>query len=288
MKPNLAEEAVVEGKVGERVRRPDGALKVRGDFPYSSDLQVEGMLWGATVRSPHPYARIEAIDTREAAGAPGVHAVLTFEDVPGENAYGLEIPDQPVLASEVVRYWGEAVALVAADHAEQARRAAKKVRVEYQVLKPVIDAEQALSEDAPKPHPDGNVTRHVRIRHGDPSARADVVVRGEYEIGMQDQAPLGPESGLAIPDGEGGVDLHIATQWLHVDQDQLAGILGLPKEKVRLTMAGIGGAFGAREDLSMQAHSCLLALDTGRPVKISYSRPESFVGHVHRHPGRLT
>src|SRR5438128_3773987 len=105
---------------------------------------------------------------------------------------------------------------------------------------------------------------------------------------MQDQAPLGPESGLAIPDGEGGVDLHIATQWLHVDQDQLAGILGLPKEKVRLTMAGIGGAFGAREDLSMQAHSCLLALDTGRPVKISYSRPESFVGHVHRHPGRLT
>src|SRR5205823_5375154 len=147
---------------------------------------------------------------------------------------------------------------------------------------------EALSEDAPKLHPDGNVTRHVRIRHGDPSARADVVVRGEYEIGMQDQAPLGPESGLAIPDGEGGVDLHIATQWLHVDQDQLAGILGLPKEKVRLTMAGIGGAFGAREDLSMQAHSCLLALDTGRPVKISYSRPESFVGHVHRHPGRLT
>jgi CO/xanthine dehydrogenase Mo-binding subunit len=105
---------------------------------------------------------------------------------------------------------------------------------------------------------------------------------------MQDQAPLGPESGLAIPDGEGGVDLHIATQWLHVDQSQLASVLGLPKDKVRLTMAGIGGAFGAREDLSMQAHACLLALKTKRPVKISYSRPESFVGHVHRHPGRLT
>jgi len=128
----------------------------------------------------------------------------------------------------------------------------------------------------------------VKIRHGDQSARADVVVTGEYEIGMQDQAPLGPESGLAIPDGEGGVDLHIATQWLHVDQQQLANVLGLPKEKVRLTMAGIGGAFGAREDLSMQAHACMLALKTGRPVKISYSRPESFVGHVHRHPGHLT
>src|SRR5438309_4065691 len=153
---------------------------------------------------------------------------------------------------------------------------------------PVTEAERALSPDAPSLHPGGNVTRHVRIRHGDPSARADVVVRGEYEIGMQDQAPLGPESGLAVPDGEGGVDLYIATEWLHVDQKQLADVLGLAPEKVRLTMAGIGGAFGAREDLSMQAHACLLALKTGRPVKISYSRPESFVGHVHRHPGRLT
>jgi xanthine dehydrogenase D subunit len=136
-------------------------------------------------------------------------------------------------------------------------------------------------------HPDGNVTRYVKIRHGDQNARAEVVVSGDYEIGMQDQAPLGPESGLAIPDGDGGVDLYIATQWLHVDQEQLSSVLGLPPEKVRLTMAGIGGAFGAREDLSMQAHACMLALRTGRPVKISYSRPESFVGHVHRHPGRL-
>ena len=213
--------------------------------------------------------------------------MLTHEDVPGKKLYGLEIQDQPVLAFDFVRYWGEAIAVVAADHPEQARRAAEKVRVEYQVLSPVTEPEQALSANAPQLHPGGNVTREVKIRHGDQSARADVVVRGEYEIGMQDQAPLGPESGLAIPDGEGGVDLSIATQWLHVDQEQLAGILGLPKEMVRLTLAGIGGAFGAREDLSMQAHACLLALKTGRPVKISYSRTESFVGHVHRHPGRL-
>ena len=274
-------------KIGESVRRPDGLAKVRGDFVYSSDLRAEGMLWGATVRSPHPYARIRSIDTSAALAAPGVSAVLTHRDVPGRNAYGLEIPDQPVLASDVVRYWGEAVALVAADHPERARRAAEKVRVDYEVLTPVTDAEAALEANAPRLHPDGNVTRHVKIRHGDPGARAEVVVTGEYEIGMQDQAPLGPESGLAIPDGQGGVDLHIATQWLHVDQQQLSAVLGLAPEKVRLTMAGIGGAFGAREDLSMQAHACLLALRTGRPVKISYSRPESFVGHVHRHPGRL-
>ena len=275
-------------RIGESVLRHDGPAKVRGDFAYSSDLHVEGMLWGATARSPHPYARILSIDPSEARATAGVRAVLTHDDVPGQNLYGLEIKDQPVLASDVVRYWGEAVALVAADHPEQARRAAEKLRIEYEVLRPITDAELALSPDAPKLHPGGNVTRQIRIRHGDQAAHADVVVRGEYEIGMQDQAPLGPESGLAIPDGYGGVDLHIATQWLHVDQEQLANILDLPKEKVRLTMAGIGGAFGAREDLSMQAHACLLALKTGRPVKISYSRPESFVGHVHRHPGRLT
>src|SRR5207247_1962104 len=121
---------------------------------------------------------------------------------------------------------------VAADHPEQARRAAQKVRVEYEVLRPVTQAEDALRPDAPRLHPDGNVTRHVKIRHGDQVARADVVVRGEYEIGMQDQAPLGPESGLAVPDAEGGVDLYIATPWLHVDQQQLANILAPPPDKV--------------------------------------------------------
>jgi len=288
MKPQLTPPGHLLGRrVGDSATRPDAVPKVRGDFVYSSDLQVEGMLWGTTVRSPHPYARIVSIDTAEALASPGVRAVLTHEDVPGRKVYGLEIPDQPVLAFDVVRYWGESVALVAADHPEQARRAADKVHVDYQVLVPLTDPELALTPDAPSLHAGGNITRHVKIRHGDQSARAEVVVTGDYEIGMQDQAPLGPESGLAIPDGEGGVDLYIATQWLHIDRDQLADCLALPPDKVRLTMAGIGGAFGAREDLSMQAHACLLALRTGRPVKIAYSRPESFVGHVHRHPGRL-
>ena len=274
-------------RVGESVRRPDGAAKVRGGFEYSSDLHAAEMLWGATARSPHPYARIRSIDISAARAMPGVHVVLTHKDVTGRNLYGLEIKDQPVLAHDFVRYWGEAVALVAADHPEQARRAAQAVKVDYEVLTPITDAETALSPDAPKLHPNGNITRQVKIRHGDQSARADVVVTGEYEIGMQDQAPLGPESGLAVPEPDGSVQLYIATQWLHIDQEQLAAVLGLPPEKVRLTMSGIGGAFGAREDLSMQAHACMLALEAGRPVKMSYSRPESFVGHVHRHPGKL-
>ena len=122
------------------------------------------------------------------------------------------------------------------------------------------------------------------IRHGDPDATGAVVVEGHYQTGMQDQAQLGPESGLAIPAEDGGIDLYVATQWLHVDQDQMAACLALPLEKVRVHLAGVGGAFGAREDLSMQVQLSLLALRTGRPVKIVYDREESFLGHVHRHP----
>ena len=276
------------GGIGESVRRPDGVPKVRGEFDYSSDLWTDGMLWGATLRSPHPRANIWSMDTTEAERMPGVYAVLTHQDVPGRKVYGMEIPDQPVLAWEHVRYQGEPVAIVAADHPETARRALEKIAVEYEVFEPIVDAEEAMGEEAPKLHPSGNVLRHVRVVHGDAeNARADVVVTGEYEIGMQDQAFLGPESGLAVPDGEGGVDLYCSTQWLHVDQNQLAESLDLPPEMVRLTLSGVGGAFGGREDLSMQVHACMLALDTGRPVKMMYNREESFFGHVHRHPCKM-
>jgi len=280
---------VTPGGVGESVRRPDGEEKVRGEFVYSSDLWAEGMLWGATLRSPHPSARIWSIDTTEAAGVPGVYAVLTHEDVPGRKVYGMEVPDQPVLAWDRVRYQGEAVAIVAADHPETARRALEKIAVDYEVLEPLTDAGAAMSEGAEKLHPSGNLLRHVHIKRGEPeTAEADVVVTGEYEIGMQDQAFLGPESGLAVPDGEGGVDLYISTQWLHIDRDQVAESLALEPEQVRLTLSGVGGAFGGREDVSMQIHACLLALHTARPVKVVYNREESFFGHVHRHPAKLS
>ena len=278
------------GGVGTSPQRPDGVLKARGEFAYSSDLWHEDMIWGATLRSPHPYARILRIDLTEALKIPGVYAVLTHRDVPGTNLYGLEHPDQPVLAVDVVRYQGEPVALVGADHPETARRALARIVVEYEVLTPITDARTAAHGDGPALHPDGNVVRHVPIRHGDVAgakAKAEVVVRGDYEVGMQDQAFLGPESGLAVPAEDGGIDLFVATQWLHVDQRQVATALGLPTEKVRLTLGGVGGAFGGREDLSMQVHACLLALYTNKPVKMVYNREESFFGHVHRHPATL-
>jgi xanthine dehydrogenase D subunit len=275
------------GGVGESARRIDGIPKVRGQFQYGSDLWADSMLWGHTLRSPHPHARIRGIDVSKAVATPGVHAVLLAADVPGKKTFGLEFSDQPVLASGVVRYAGEPVAVLAADDPETARRAALKIAVEYDVLPAVTDMEAALRPGAPQVQEYGNVLRHVRIEHGDPDAEADVWVEGYYETGMQDQAFLGPEAGLAIPASDGGVDLYVATQWLHVDQEQVAPCLGLPREKVRLHLAGVGGAFGAREDVSMHIHACMLALRTRKPVKIVYGREESFFGHVHRHPSRI-
>ncbi|SET05620.1 xanthine dehydrogenase subunit D [Geodermatophilus poikilotrophus] len=276
------------GRIGENAQRPDGTLKVTGEFAYASDLWHDDMVWGVTLRSPHPHARIRRIDVTEALTVPGVSAVLTADDVPGENAFGLEHADQPVLAAEFVRYEGEPVALVAADHPETARRAAARIRVDYEVLPALTDARRALDDDAPLVHPGGNLVRHLRLRRGAERPTAPVVVSLDFEVGMQDQAFLGPESGLAVPAEDGGVDLYVATQWLHVDQRQICLALGMPPEKVRLTLAGVGGAFGGREDLSVHVHACLLALRTGRPVKMSYGREESFHGHVHRHPATMT
>ncbi|HMC68485.1 MAG TPA: molybdopterin cofactor-binding domain-containing protein, partial [Mycobacteriales bacterium] len=273
--------------IGESVRRIDGVPKVKGAFAYGSDLWAQDMLWGHTVRSPHPHARIRSIGIAKAIAAAGVHAVLLAGDVPGKKTYGLEFADQPVLAWEKVRYEGEPVAIVAAETPELARRAADNVVVDYEVLPAVTDMQEALRDDASKVHDFGNILRHVRVVHGDPLAEADVWVEGYYETGMQDQAPLGPEAGLAIPAEDGGVDLFVSTQWLHVDRQQIAPCLNLPEEKVRVTLAGVGGAFGAREDVHMQIHASMLALYTGRPVKMSYGREESFFGHVHRHPSRI-
>ncbi|MEA2330108.1 MAG: hypothetical protein QOH58_246 [Thermoleophilaceae bacterium] len=287
--PVYPREAPARDGVGASVRRADARLKVSGGFDYSSDLSADQALWGSTVRSPHAHARIRGIDIAQALAHPGVRAVLTHADVPGAKCYGLKVADQPVLASDVVRYHGEPVALVAADHPETARRAAAKVIVDYEPLPPLVDPEQALGADAPRLHPDGNVVKHVHLERGDvagAAAQADVVVRGTYEVGMQDQAFLGPESGLAIPT-DTGVELHVATQWLHDDRRQLAACLALPEEAVHVVGAGVGGAFGGREDLSMQVHASMLALHTRRPVRIVYGREESFFGHVHRHPARL-
>ncbi|WP_084338396.1 xanthine dehydrogenase family protein molybdopterin-binding subunit [Actinomadura oligospora] len=281
-----------QGGVGDSPVRPDGTLKVAGEFAFASDLWIDGMLWGATLRSPHPRARIVSLDIGPALAVPGVRAVLTHEDVPGSRFYGIDgAGDQPVLAIDQVRHEGEPIALVAADHPETARRALGKIAVGFEVLEPITDARAVIADpENLKVQPLGGITRHQPVRVGDVDAaraHAEVVVSGEYEVGIQDQAFLGPESGLAIPSEDGGLDLHVSTQWMHNDLKQIAPCLGLPEDRIHMTLAGVGGAFGGREDLSMQIHAGMLALHTGRPVKMSYNRYESFFGHVHRHPAMM-
>jgi xanthine dehydrogenase D subunit len=274
--------------LGTSSLRPDGAAKVKGDFAFTSDLHAENMLWGATLRSPHPHARIVSIDTSAAWKIAGVECVVTADDVPGQLTYGLISSDQPVFAKDVVRYMGEPIAAVAADHPETCRRALAAITVVYEVLPVLFDPELAIGDDFEPIHPDGNLIRQQRIVRGDTSITGDVIVEGHYVIGMQDQAFLGTESALAIPDSDGqGVEVFVATQWLHEDQKQMAACLNLPPERIRLVLGGVGGAFGAREDISLQVHTALLALRTSRPVKMQYGREESFFGHVHRHPATV-
>ncbi|MBY8858503.1 molybdopterin-dependent oxidoreductase [Nocardia sp. CA2R105] len=272
--------------------RPDGTLKVKGEFAYASDLWIDGMLWGMTLRSPHPRARILRIDTAAALAVTGVHAVLTHEDVPGRKMYGLDHTwDQPVLAIDEVRHHGEPIALVAADHPEIARRAMELIEIEWEVLDPIVDPVAVVADpEANRVQERGGIARHQPVRVGDIAvgrALADVVISRKYEVGIQDQAFLGPESGLVVPAEDGGLEFYVATQWMHNDLSQIGPCLGLPEDRIRMTMAGIGGAFGGREDLSMQIHAGMLAMHTGRPVKMMYNREESFFGHVHRHPAHL-
>lgn len=265
--------------IGESVARPDAAAKVTGSFAYLDDLGPEGSLWAAIRRAAVARARIDRISLAGALSMPGVVDAITADDVPGHPLQGQIVADQPVLATGEIRHWGEALAAVAAEDPETARRAADAVDAELEALAPEADPERAVEE--------GSVFRSVQVRRGDPSARGAVVVEGTYETAMQDQAPLGTEAGVAIPDGEGGVDIWGPTQWTHVDHRQLVACLGLEPGQVRVHPGGLGGAFGAREDLSVQTILAILALRTGRPVRTALSRRDSFAAHVKRHPARM-
>ena len=269
----------VRGGVGESVPRPDAVEKATGRFVFVNDLDSEHALWAAVRRADAAHARIVSVDVGPALALDGVHAVLTAADIPAGARQGQIVGDQPILADREITHWGEAVAVVAADTDERARVAAAAVDVRLEPLPVVTNLDEALRA--------GDVFRHMRIRGGDPDAHGEYVVEGTYEVGTQDQAPLGTEAGLVVPDGEGGVDVWGPTQWTHVDRRQIAACLGLPVEAVRVHPVGLGGAFGSREDLSVQTHLVMLALRTGRPVTIALSRPESFAAHPKRHGARM-
>lgn len=279
------EEAAPRRGLGASLPAADARAKTEGTFPYAADLWAEGLLWAAVLRSPHPHARVKSIDTTHAREMPGVRAVVTHEDVPGTSVLGRGTADRPVFASEVVRHHGEPLAAVAADHPDTARMAAAAVIVEYEVLDPVTDPEQAF--EAEPLHPDGNLIRHIPLRHGDADAVGEVVVEGLYRIGRQDPAPIGAEAGLAVPRPDGGVELYLASTDPHGDRDTAAAAFGLQQDQVKIVVTGVPGATADREDQSFQLPLGLLALKTGCPVKLAATREESFLGHTHRHPTLL-
>ena len=280
--------------IGQPVLRPDAVDKVTGRARFPGDLSRPGMLYLKALFSDRPHARIVEIDTSEAAKVPGVVAILTHKDVP-VNEYGMIYKDQPALSGDKVRSVFDRVALVVAESQRAARRARDLIRVEYEDLPVLTDPREAMKPGAPVIHdawPD-NIQLHQRIRRGDVEAvfaRDDVViVESDYFTPHQEHAYLQPEAGIGYIDDQGRVTVHSAGQWAEDDQHQIAHMLDLPLDQVRIIYAPAGGAFGGREDMSVQHLLALAAyvLDKRgirRPVKIVWDRKESFRGHHKRHP----
>ena len=278
--------------VGQPLPRPDAVAKVTGSLRYADDLSFPGMLYGATLRAAYPHARIVRIDTAAARALPGVAAVLIHADVPGRNRHGLVIDDWPVLCDDKVRYVGDAVAIVAAESPEIARRALKLIEVVYDPLPVVADPIQARRPDAPRVHetwPDGNLLKHISVRRGDVAAgfaQADVIIEREYRTPFVEHLFLEPECSVAVPAGVADHDkltVYVGSQIPYKDREQIAAALALPVEAVRVVGTPIGGGFGGKEDIAGQIHAALLAQATGRPVKILYDRAESLRVHPKRH-----
>jgi CO/xanthine dehydrogenase Mo-binding subunit len=282
--------------VGERMPRPDATDKVHGLLRYADDLALAGMLHAKVVRATRPAARLLRVDIERAQAVPGVKCVLVARDVP-HNVLFSDVPGQTttvgplrartqVLADDVIRYLGEAIALVAAETEEAAEEAARLVEVAYEDRPGVFDPEAAMRPDAPQLEPSGNVISRWKIRKGDVEAgfrEADVVVAETYRTGFIDHAFIEPEAGVGWLDENGVITLRVATQVIEHFRD-VANVLGLPHSRVRIIAPYIGGGFGGKEDVTVEVFLGLLVWKTGRAVRLCYSREESILSPTKRHP----
>ena len=288
----LAEPEPVDGSfIGTNVRRMDAPSKVSGSLRYAGDMVMPHMLHMLVLRSPHAHARIVSIDTSEAEAMPGVEGVITGADVPGEDGFGVYVNDQPVMAREKVRYVGEGIAAVAAEDALVAKRALTKIKVVYEILPAVFDAQEAMRPGAPVVHdyaPD-NITKHIPIRVGDVArgfAASDLVIEQTYSTQAVEHAYLEPEAGLAYVDHDGVVTIVSPDQNITHHRHMLARIIAKPINKVRFIMSPVGGGFGGKEDMIYQGMLALMTMKTRRPVRYVYTREESIISTAKRHPSR--
>lgn len=281
-----------EAGVGKAFYRPDAAAKVLGEAVFVDDMQLPGMLFGAVFRLPCARARIKTIDVTAAREQPGVAAVITAADIPGQRYQGHIFKDWPVLVAvgEETRYAGDALALVAAATAREARAALDLIRVDYEELPPLTSPGAALAPEAPSLHPGGNILSETRVKKGDAAAALKScthVITNTYSTPFTEHAFLEPESALAVPEA-GGLTVYTGTQGVYEIHTQLVSLLNLPPEKVRVINKYVGGAFGGKEDLSVQHHAALLAWVTQKPLKLTWTRRESILCHPKRHAMSIT
>ena len=276
-------------KVGARMVRVDSEEKLLGTGEFVDDMKVPGMLYGAALRAKFPRALVKKIDISAAQACTGVEVVLTAKDVPGERLLGHIVHDWPVMIAEgeETHYVGDALVVLAATTQETARKALELIRVEYEELTPLLSPEAAMAEGAPLIHPTGNLLSETIMKRGDVDkaiAEAKHVVTQHYSTPRQEHAFLEPESALAIPMQCGSLTVYTGGQGVYDDRQGIMEMLGLPEDKVRVISKYVGGGFGGKEDLSVQHHAALLAWHSKKPVKLTFSREESFRVHPKRHP----
>ncbi len=280
------------GKVGTRMPKYEAEALVLGQRPYVCDYKIPGMLHGALRYSDYPKARVLRINTETAAGVPGVQRILTAEDVPGERRVGLIVNDWPlfIAAGETTHYIGDVLALVVADDEETARKAAKMIEVEYEVLQPVTDMHEAVKPDSPQVHPGrSNVLEQCVVNRGNADNALEnsaYVVQHTYKTQTVEHGYMEPEACLSQPDGD-GVTVFSQSQGVYEDRRQIASLLGLPEKLVNVQLVPNGGGFGGKEDMSVQGHTALAAFLLQRPVKVVLNREESIRMHPKRHPIEL-
>ncbi len=278
--------------IGTSIHRVDAREKVLGTGHYVDDMHVDQMLHAAVLRTQFPRALVKAIDISSARVYPGVEAVLTAEDIPGEHDHGHIFHDWPTLVSvgQETRYIGDALVLVAAQTKKQAREALALIKVDYEELEPILSPTEALAEHAYRIHPKGNLLSTTKINRGNAQealAGSAHVVTQHYSTPPTEHAFMEPESALGIPQADGGITVYVADQSVYDDQHGIMAMLGLPAEKVRVISKLVGGGFGGKEDLSVQHHAALLAIKTQKPVKLTLSRKESLLVHPKRHAMEL-
>ena len=292
LSPTIQESGASYPVIGHTHIRPDAVGKVSGYAKYTDDFVFDGMLYASVRRAGIPHAILRKLDVEKARALPGVSAVLTAEDIPGEKNHGLVICDWPVMVGigDRIRYVGDAVAILAAKTQEIAAEAVKLIDVEYDELPVVNDPIQARRPDAPILHKNGNLLKHIKVRKGDISrgfTEADVILEHTFYTPIMDHAFLEPECSIAVPTQDGRMEIYVGSQIPYLDREQVAHALGWPEERVRIIGQLMGGGFGGKEDIAGQIHAALLANVTGHPIKLLFDRHESMLVHPKRHATQI-